>query len=125
MGAALDTAGPPLLVLDGPVRGTLAPLLEAGAMVLQHGRTEDMAPPPGAARGRIMLLGGSVSRVERWDLLLPADQVAPVFGRLQAAAHRLAGTLGGPALWQVGGRVAWTASPASACCRSAPNNCRH
>jgi hypothetical protein len=105
-GAAYGEAGPPLLVLEGPAPATLAPLLEAGAMVLQHGRTEDLAPPPGVARGRIMLLGGSVSHVERWDFLLPADQVAPVFGRLQAAAHRLAGALGGAALWQVGGRVA-------------------
>ncbi|WP_431269496.1 hypothetical protein [Dankookia sp. P2] len=83
----------------------MAPLLAAGAMLLQHGQTEGMAPPPGPPRGRIMLLGGSVARIERWDLLLPAAQLQPVFGRLQDAAQRLAADLGGAAQWQVGGRM--------------------
>jgi hypothetical protein len=53
-----------------------------------------------------MLLGGSVARVGRWDLLLPSASVAPVFARLHVAAHRLAASLGGAGQWQVGGRVA-------------------
>lgn len=105
-GAWGEASGPPLLVLEGPAPAALAPLLEAGAMLLQHGRTEGLAPPPGAPRGRIMLLGGHISRIERWDFLLPADQIAPVFDRLQVAAQQLAGMLGGPGQWQVGGRVA-------------------
>jgi len=103
--AALAGEGPPLLVLDGPPPASLAPLLEAGALVLQQGRTEGLPPPPGPVRGRIMLLGGGVSQVERWDLLLPEDSVAPVFARLHVAAHRLAAGLGEAGQWQIGGRL--------------------
>ncbi|TCZ66881.1 hypothetical protein [Roseicella aquatilis] len=102
---ALGSAEAPLLVLDGAPPAGLAPLLEGGAMLLRRSRTE-AAAPPGVPRGRIMLLGGSLAQVERWDLLLPPDLVAPVFGRMQAAAQELAGAQGGSAAWQVGGRVA-------------------
>lgn len=101
---AWEAAGPPLIVLEGPVPAALAALLEGGAMLLRPGAAE--APPPGPARGRIMLVGGNISRIERWDLLLAEERVAPVFDRLQAAAQRLAESLGGAARWQVGGRVA-------------------
>ncbi|TDH64024.1 hypothetical protein E2C06_04180 [Dankookia rubra] len=103
--AALGGVWPPLLVVEGAAPAALTPLLDAGAMLLQHGLTEAMAPPPGPPRGRIMLLGGSVSRIERWDLLLPAAQLGPVFGRMQAAAQPLAAALGGAAQWQIGGRT--------------------
>jgi hypothetical protein len=104
--AALGGEGPVLLVLEGPVPAAVVPLLEAGAMVLRQGGTEVLPTLPGPVRGRIMLLGGSVTRIERWDFLVPVDAVAPLFDRLHVAAHRLAATLGGAGQWQVGGKVA-------------------
>ncbi|MCB4823655.1 hypothetical protein [Roseicella aerolata] len=100
------TDRPMLLVLDRLPPPALTPWLEAGAMILRRGRTEGMPPLPGPERGRIMLLGGSAARIERWDLLVPPEAVAPLFDRLHAAAHHLAASLGGSAGWQVGGRVA-------------------
>ncbi|MFC7474842.1 hypothetical protein ACFQS7_10790 [Dankookia sp. GCM10030260] len=103
---ALGGAAAPLLVLQGGIPDHLAPLLAAGAMLLQGGQTDTMPTPPGPERGRIMLLCGSVSRIERWDLLLPIDEIELVFTRLHVAAQRLAVVLGGAGRWQVGGRMA-------------------
>ncbi|MDO9706832.1 hypothetical protein [Paracraurococcus lichenis] len=95
-----------LLVLDGLPRRLPAALEAGDIMVLQRGGSEGQAPLPGPERGRIMLLGGSTGRIERWDLLVPRDAVGALFDRLHVAAHRLAARLGGHARWQVGGRVA-------------------
>lgn len=103
--AAFGSAEPPLLVLDAAPPPVLEPLLRQGAMLLRRGRTEGLPPPPGAPRGRIMLLAGSVAQIERWDLLLSPGMVGLAFERMQAAAQDLAAGLGGTGAWQLGGRV--------------------
>jgi len=92
----------PLLILQAASDAPRA-LLEAGAMVLLRSRGEAAKPLPGPERGRIMLLAGSLARVERHDLLLPAGRVPAIFEALRAAAGRFAAATGGG--WKIGGRV--------------------
>jgi hypothetical protein len=94
-------AGLPLLILnrlaDGP-RGLLA----AGAMVLLRHEGAASEATLGFDLGRIMLLAGTSSQVERYDLLLPPAQVPEIFEALRGAAGRFAATRGG---WRIGGRL--------------------
>ncbi|RAI60322.1 hypothetical protein [Roseicella frigidaeris] len=103
--AAGRPEAPLLLALPGAIPSALAPAVEAGALLLRHGRAAGLPPPPGPGRGRIMLLAGPVARIERWDLLLPPAAVEPVFARLHDAAQGLAAQLGGGRAWQIGGRL--------------------
>ncbi|GGC69635.1 hypothetical protein GCM10011504_54420 [Siccirubricoccus deserti] len=89
-----------LVWLPGPPPAALAPLWQDGAWALLRS-----GPPgswPGPERGRIMLLAGSTAAVERFDLMLPIDRLAPVLEALHAAAQALVATGG---RWQLGKRV--------------------
>jgi hypothetical protein len=89
-----------LVWLPGPSPAALAPLWQDGTWALLRS-----GPPmswPGPERGRIMLLAGSTTAVERFDLMLPVGRLESVLEALHAAAEALAAAGG---RWQLGKRV--------------------
>jgi hypothetical protein len=102
-GEAPGEARDRLVWLPGPPPAALAPLWFDGAWALLRASPVDRPLFwPGPERGRIMLLAGSATAVERYDLLLPIERLAPVLEALHGAAQALAAAGG---RWQLGRRL--------------------